>query len=85
MTGAKQLDSYTDDELWDLVEYPVEDSVRTRYQELFRLDALDSLTPAKQEELDMLSDEVDYCMGLRAVALDVLAARGYDVSAFRGD
>lgn len=84
MNDTHELDSYTDDELWDLVEYPAEDAVRVRYQELFRLDALDDLTPAEREELDMLSDEVDYCMRQRAIALDLLAARGYDVSEYQG-
>lgn len=85
MDDYARLDTYSDDDLWTIVDYPVPDEDRARYQELFRLDALDDLTPDEQDELDALSEAVDRGMALRAIALELLHARGYDVSAYLSD
>lgn len=84
MDDYARLDTYADDDLWTIVDYPVADEDRARYQELFRLDALDDLTPDEQDELDALSEVVDRGMTLREIALELLRARGYDVSAYLG-
>lgn len=84
MNDFAELDTYSDDDLWDLVEEPVPPALKARYQDLFRWEAQGELAPDEQDELDALSAEVDARMRRRDVALEILRARGYDVSAYRG-
>lgn len=74
----------SDDDLWDMVEQGVSDADRARYQELFRWDATDELSPDERVELDDLGARIDDWMTRRDLALEELARRGYDVSAHRG-
>jgi hypothetical protein len=77
------MDRLSDDELWKIVEQGISEADRTRYQELFRWDAADELSPAERAELDDLGARIDDWMTRRDMALDELARRGYDTSAYR--
>lgn len=74
----------SDDELWDIVEQGVAEEDRARYQELFRWDATDELSPAERNELEMLGAMIDAWMTQRDAAMDELARRGYDVTNLAG-
>ncbi|MCD4684520.1 MAG: hypothetical protein K8S97_01105 [Anaerolineae bacterium] len=78
------MDMLSDDDLWDIVEQGVADADRARYQELFRWDATDELSPAEQAELESLGALIDGWMARRDTALDELARRGFDVSGYAG-
>jgi hypothetical protein len=76
---VKDLQHYTDDELWSVVDQRLTQEQDTRLRRLIALGKQGQLTADEQSEMEQLIDLVDHQMLLRSEALLLLQQRGHDI------
>ena len=79
---VKDLQHYTDDELWAVVNQRLTQEQDTRLRELIALGKQGQLTMDEQAEMERLVDLVDHQMLLRSEALLLLQQRGHDIDTY---
>lgn len=78
----KDLQHYTDDELWAVVDERLTTEQDTRLRQLIALGKQGQLSVDEQAEMEQLVDMVDHQMLLRSEALLLLQQRGRDIDAY---
>ena len=76
---VKDLQHYTDGELWSVVDQRLTQEQDTRLRRLIALGKQGQLTADEQSEMEQLIDLVDHQMLLRSEALLLLQQRGHDI------
>lgn len=79
---VKDLQHYTDDELWAVVDERLTTEQDTRLRQLIALGKQGQLSVDEQAEMEQLVDMVDHQMLLRSEALLLLQQRGRDIDAY---
>ena len=78
----KDLQQYTDDELWAVVDQRLTQKQDARLRELIALGKQGQLSADEQAEMEQLVDLVDHQMLLRSEALLLLQQRGHDIDLY---
>jgi len=76
---VKDLQQYTDDGLWAVVDQRLTQEQDTRLRQLIPLGKQGQLAVDEQAEMERLVDLVDHQMLLRSETLLLLQQRGHDV------
>ncbi len=76
---VKDLQQYTDDELWSVVDQRLTQEQDARLRQLIALGKQGQLAADEQAEMERLVDLVDHQMLLRSEALLLLQQRGHDI------
>jgi len=79
---VKDIQQYTDDELWAVVDQRLTQKQDTRLRRLIALGKQGQLSVDEQAEMEQLVDMVDHQMLLRSEALLLLQQRGHDIDTF---
>jgi hypothetical protein len=77
-----ELQNYTDEQLWTVIDQRLTQNQDTRLRELIALGKQGQITSDEKAEMERLIDLVDHQMLLRSEALLLLKQRGYDVDLY---
>ncbi len=76
------VDTYTDNQLWDIVEQRLPLAIDIQLSQLTDKGKMSQLSAAEMTELDTLIDQYDDYILRRSQALFMLKQRGYDIEAY---
>jgi hypothetical protein len=79
---VKDIQQYTDDELWAVVDQRLTQKQDTRLRRLIALGKQGQLSVDEQAEMERLVHLVDHHMLLRSEALLLLQQRGHDIDTY---
>ncbi len=74
------LEMMTDDDLWNAARSRLPRSLSSELEKLHQKRQRDGVTKAERERARLLTEQFERCLVIRARAIELLHARGHDVS-----
>ena len=74
------LELMTDDDLWNAARSRLPRSLSNELEKLHQKQQRDGVTKAEREPARLLTEQFERCLVIRARAIELLHARGHDVS-----
>jgi hypothetical protein len=86
-TGSGELEEFlqplemmADDDLWNAARSRLPRSLSSEFEKLHHKRQRDGVTKAERERARLLTEQFERCLVIRARAIELLHARGHDVS-----